>query len=185
MSEKRVNISGKKSVHGLRNKLARLLWFWVWLLLFRPTPRPMHIWRRFLLRSFGAQLSSSSRIYPRAKIWAPWNLVMGDSSTISDDVDCYSVAKIIIGSHTTVSQYTYLCGATHDHTHARFPLVPKRIVIGEQCWIAADVFVSPGVTIGDGTVVGARSSVFTNLPAWKICVGTPAIPIKDRILLRE
>lgn len=107
---------------------------------------------------------------------------MGECSTISDDVDCYAVDLIVIGDHTTVSQYSYLCGATHDHTHPRFPLVPKPIRIGSQCWIAADVFVAPGVEIGDGTVVGARSSVFANLPAWKICVGSPAKPIKDRVV---
>lgn len=124
----------------------------------------------------------SARVYPRAKIWAPWNLTMDECATLSDDVDCYCVAGVHIGAHTTVSQYSYLCGATHDHTHPRFPLVPAPIVIGKSCWLAADVFVTPGVTIGDGTVVGARSSVFTDLPEWKVCVGSPARPIKDRVL---
>ena len=159
------------------------MWYWVWIFLFRPTPRPFHSWRRSLLKLFGAKLAATSRVYPRAKVWAPWNLEMGESSTISDDVDCYCVAGVSIGAHTTVSQYSYLCGATHDHTHARFPLIPKPIVIGSGCWIAADVFVAPGVTIGNGTVIGARSSVFTDLPEWKICVGSPAKPIKDRELL--
>jgi putative colanic acid biosynthesis acetyltransferase WcaF len=81
-----------------------------------------------------------------------------------------------------VSQYAYLCGATHDHTHPRFPLTPMPIDVGSQCWIAADVFVAPGVTIGDGTVVGARSSVFSDLPPWKVCVGSPARPVSDRVI---
>jgi putative colanic acid biosynthesis acetyltransferase WcaF len=178
-----VNLSNKKSVHSSRNKMARLLWYWVWLLLFRPTPRPFHAWRRFLLLSFGAKLHSTARVYPRAKIWAPWLLEMHESATLSDDVDCYCVGGICIGAHTTVSQYTYLCGATHDHTHPRFPLVPLPIVIGKSCWIAADVFVAPGVTIADGVVVGARSSVFADLPEWTVCVGSPAKPIKVRKLL--
>ena len=68
----------------------------------------------------------------------------------------------------------YLCGATHDHEDVEFPLVPKPITLGKRVWIAADAFVAPGVTIGDGTVVGARSSVFKDLPPWQICMGTPA-----------
>jgi putative colanic acid biosynthesis acetyltransferase WcaF len=59
------------------------------------------------------------------------------------------------------------------------------ITIGSGVWVAADVFVGPGVTIGDDTVVGARSSVLTDLPAWKICVGTPAKPVRDRIIQGE
>jgi putative colanic acid biosynthesis acetyltransferase WcaF len=47
-------------------------------------------------------------------------------------------------------------------------------------WLAADVFVGPGVTVGTGAVVGARSNVFTDLPPWKVCVGSPAKPVKDR-----
>lgn len=99
---------------------------------------------------------------------------MAEHSCIGDDVDIYSVAKITIGANSTVSQYSYLCAATHDHQDPDHPLVPKPIVIGERCWIAADVFVGPGVTIGDGTVVGARSSVFNDLPEWVIATGTPA-----------
>ena len=46
----------------------------------------------------------------------------------------------------------------------------------------ADVTVAPSVPIGEGTLVGARSSVFGDLPAWQVCVGTPAKPVKARVL---
>lgn len=135
-----------------------------------------------LLRGFGADVTMKSRVYPKAKIWGPWNLTMGDFATLADDVDCYCVDRISIGAHTTISQYTYLCGATHDFELTKRPLTPMPIVIGEGVWVAADVFVGPGTTIGDHTVVGARSSVFADLPAWKVCIGTPAKPIRDRVL---
>lgn len=172
----------KKSQHSAGNRLARLLWGLVCATLFRFSPRPLHAWRRFLLARFGARLHPTARVYPRARVWAPWNLVMGEYATIADDVDCYCVRTITIGAFTTISQYAFLCGATHDHEDPCFSLVPRPISIGSRCWIAADVFVAPGVTIGDGTVVGARSSVFTDLPAWKICVGSPAKPVKDRVI---
>lgn len=177
-----VDISNKPSPHSLKNRLMRVLWNVVQGTLFRWSPRPCHRWRLFLLRLFGAQVSPKARPYPRCRIWGPWNLVMEDHATLADDVDCYCVERIRIGSHTTISQYTYLCGATHDHEHPRFPLVPRPIDIGSQCWIAADVFVAPGVSIGDGTVVGARSSVFGDLPPWSVCVGTPARPVGPRVI---
>lgn len=170
------------SPHSARNRAGRVLWGLVYALLFRPSPRPFHRWRNWLLRLFGARLHPTSRVYPSARIWAPWNLEMHQKACIGDDVNCYNVRVITIGAHSTVSQYSYLCGATHDHEDVSHPLVPMPITIGSSVWIAADVFVGPGVSIGDGAVVGARSSVFGDLPPWMVAVGTPARPIKPRIL---
>jgi putative colanic acid biosynthesis acetyltransferase WcaF len=178
----RVDISNKPSPHSRSNRAKRVVWGLVYVLLVRPSPRPFHRWRNAIYRAFGARLDRTSRIYPRAKVWAPWNLVMAAHATLGDDVDCYCVDTITIGAHTTVSQYSYLCGATHDFEHPRFPLRPAPITIGAKAWIAADVFVGPGVTIGEGTVVGARSSVFKDLPPWKVCVGSPARPVRERVV---
>jgi len=107
---------------------------------------------------------------------------MGELSCLADDVDCYCVAPITLGSRTTISQYSYLCAATHDHTDSYLPLVPMPIDLHDDVWICADVFVGPGVTIAQGTVVGARSTVIRDLPSGKVCVGNPAKPIKDRVI---
>ena len=56
------------------------------------------------------------------------------------------------------------------------------IYINSNVWIAASSMLCPGVTIGDGCVVGARSLVTSNLPPWTICVGSPAKVVKNRIL---
>jgi len=177
-----VDVSHCPSPHGARNRLARCAWGAACLLLFRPSPRVMHSWRRLLLRIFGARIGRGARIHPRCRIWAPWNLEMGDYGCLSHDVDCYSVDKIRIGAHATVSQYCYLCTATHDESDPGMRLVTAPIEVGDQAWVCADVFVGPGVTIGEGAVVGARSGVFGDLPAWKVCVGTPARPVRDRCL---
>ena len=176
------DIAHVPSPHSLPNRLGRVVWAWIQGTVFRYSPRPFHRWRAFLLRSFGANVSPNARVYPRVKIWAPWNLEMEEYATLAGDVDCYSVDRIRIGAHTTVSQYSFLCGAGHDYERKDMPLTPAPIIIGRYCWIAADVFVAAGVTIGDGTVVGARSSVFSDLPAWKVCVGSPALPIGDRVI---
>ncbi len=167
---------------SLGNKLARSLWQVVWLLLYRPTPRLLHGWRAFLLRLFGAKLGHAVHPYPSARIWAPWHLEMGDHACLSEGVDCYCVDTIRIGAHSTVSQYSFLCTASHDYREASMPMVSAPITIGERVWITADVFVGPGVTIGDGAVITARSSVFNDIPAWTVARGNPAAPVKPRFL---
>jgi putative colanic acid biosynthesis acetyltransferase WcaF len=160
-------------------------WQIVYFLLFRLSPKPLHAWRRAILRLFGARLGHGSVVHSSVKIWAPWNLEMGEHSCLAPFVDCYNVAKVTLGDYCTVSQYSYLCAATHDYTRLSMPLVPKPIRLGRRVWIAADVFVGPGVTVGDGAVVGARSSVFRDVPSWTVVAGSPAKPLKPRVVTEE
>ena len=164
------------------NKLARTLWQIVWLLLYRPSPRLLHAWRCFLLGVFGAKLGRAVHPYPSAKVWAPWNLEMGDHSCLSENVDCYCVDKIRIGAYATVSQYSFLCTASHDYTDPSMPLMIAPITIGERAWVTADVFVAPGISIGEGAVVTARSSVFSDIEPWMVASGNPAVPIRPRVM---
>jgi putative colanic acid biosynthesis acetyltransferase WcaF len=168
------------SPHTLRNRIGRSVWNIVQATLFRWSPKPCHRWRAFLLKCFGANVHPKARVYPKAKIWYPKNLTLAKHATLADDVDCYCVAPISIGESTTISQYTYLCAATHDFDVPEFPLVPLPITIGSRVWIAADCFVGPGLTIGDGAVVGARSSVFKDLEPWGVYAGSPTKRLRDR-----
>ncbi|HKB45702.1 MAG TPA: hypothetical protein VKC90_14990, partial [Chitinophagaceae bacterium] len=102
-------------------------------------------------------------------------------SWIGDNVVLYSLGNINIGQHVVISQKCYLCTGSHDYKKSEFPIYSKPIIIEDKCWLATDVYVAPGVRIGTGTVVGARSSVFKSLPGYKICIGTPAVPVKDRL----
>ncbi len=171
-----------KSELSFWNRAGRVLWGMVWLLLFRPSPRPSHFWRVLLLRAFGAKIGPGVRVYPSARIYAPWNLRMGEFSILGDYVNCYCVGLVEIGSHVVISQYSFLCTATHDYEKAEFPLVVAPIRIGVKCWIAADAFIGPGVSIGEGAVVGARSGVFKNVEPWQVVGGCPARVIKNRKL---
>lgn len=175
----------RKSHLSWKNKFARALWQVVWLFFFRPSPRPLHAWRCFLLRLFGAELGVGVHPYPSCRIWAPWNLVMEDHSCLSESVDCYNVDKIRIGKSSTVSQYSFLCAASHDYGLEEMPMICAPITIGSHVWVTADVFVGPGVTIGDGTVITARSSVFHDMPAWVVAKGNPAVPVRPRKIERK
>jgi putative colanic acid biosynthesis acetyltransferase WcaF len=114
---------------SLRNKLARICWTLVWALLFRPSPRILYAWRHFLLRCFGAKIGPRCAVYPSCKIWAPWNLEMEEQSALSDAVDCYCVDKVRIGAHATISQYTFLCTASHDISSAHMRLITEPITM--------------------------------------------------------
>lgn len=174
------NSSNPPSPHSVRNKIGRFLWNITWIILYRPSPKIAHGWRRFLLRLFGAKIGLGAHLHPSAKIWAPWNLEMGDHSCLGENVDCYCVARIRIGARAAVSQYSFLCTATHDIETSDLALRTAPIVIKDKAWVAADVFVGPGVTIGTGAVIGARSSVFRDVPEGMVAFGTPARPVKRR-----
>ncbi len=178
----RVDVSNYHNVHSVGNRIARGIWMIVWTLLFRPTPKVFHGWRKLLLRLFGAKIGRGVNVYPSVKVWAPWNLRMADYSCMASDVDCYNVAPITIGEHTTVSQYSFLCAASHDFEQSDMPLVTAPIVIADQVWICADVFVGPSVTVGQGAVVGARSTVMKDVKPWTVVAGNPARVVKQRVV---
>lgn len=173
------------SPHSYQNWVGRLLWAMVWHMLFRPSPRPFHAWRCWLLRVFGAKVEQGAHPYPSARIWAPWNLTMGEGSCLGDHVDCYAVDRVTLEPYATISQYTFLCTASHDYTVRGMPVITAPIRVGRRAWVAADVFVGPGVTIGEGAVVGARASVFRNVDPWTVVGGNPARIIKKYELQEE
>lgn len=162
------------SPHSRTNQAVRALWNIVWLVAYRPSPKICHGWRRFLLRVFGARIAPNAYPHPSVKIWAPWNLAMESLSCLGPHVDCYCVDKVVIRERATVSQYSFLCTATHDYRQAAMPLVTAPIVIEARAWVAADVFVGPGVTVGAGAVVGARSSVYRDVEPHTVVGGNPA-----------
>jgi len=163
-----------------RSGLIVQLWWMTDFFFFKLSPQLMYGWRRFLLRLFGAKIGKGVIIRPNVTITYPWKVSIGDYSWIGDNVELYSLGEIEIGINVVISQKSYLCAASHDYDKEDFPIWSKKITIDDECWLATDVYVAPGVTIGKGTVVGARSSVFKDLPTGKICIGSPAIVIKDR-----
>jgi putative colanic acid biosynthesis acetyltransferase WcaF len=156
------------------------VWWLVQWFLFRPSPQVLFGWRRWLLRSFGAKIGQGVLIRPTAWITYPWKVTIDDYAWIGDDVVLYSLGEIHIGAHSVVSQRSYLCTGGHDYTRIGFDIEAHPITIGAEAWLATDVFVAPGVEIGDGCVVGARSSVFASLPPAMICYGSPAKPVRPR-----
>ncbi|HWV74260.1 MAG TPA: WcaF family extracellular polysaccharide biosynthesis acetyltransferase [Pseudosphingobacterium sp.] len=165
---------------SIQNRLKRLFWDMCYFLFFRFSPRPLHAYRAFILRCFGAKVGKGVHVYPKVKIWAPWNLVLKDECGIANGVELYSQGLITVGVRAIISQGSYICTGTHDYTKAGHPLYTLPITIQEKAWVAADCFVHPGVTIGEGAVIGARSVVTKDMPNWMVCAGHPCKPLKER-----
>ena len=165
-----------------KSKMTVQLWWIVQATLFSWSPQFLYGWRTFLLRLFGAQIGKHTKIRSTVKITYPWKVKIGDYTWIGDDSVLYSLGDITIGSHVAVAHKVYFNTGGHYYEKKAFDIFFKPVVIEDECWITNDVYVAPGITIGRGTIVAARSTVLKNLPPVKICVGTPAQPIKDRPL---
>lgn len=179
-----LDLKNYKNRHSLKSKICRVLWNVVWAVLFRATPRGnlFRPWRIALLKLFGAKVKWTSNVLPTCKIWYPPNLTMGDYACLSEDVDCYTVAPIMLGDNATVSQGVKLCTASHDISSKIMELTYKPISIGANSWIAGWSILLPGVTIGEGAVVAAGSVVTKDAEPWTVVGGNPAKFIKKREL---
>ncbi|MGJ0486526.1 MAG: hypothetical protein ACR65R_18605 [Methylomicrobium sp.] len=165
------------------NRLLRMLWGLVYLFLFKISPRPFHSWRNLLLRLFGAKLGHHVHIYPSVKIWAPWNLNVGNFVGIGDGATIYCMDQVKIDDYAVISQGTYLCTGSHDFNMPNFQLITAPITIGSRVWLCAESFVGPGVSIAEGTVIGARAVVAKSInESWRVWAGVPVkqIGVRDK-----
>ena len=163
-----------------RPKWMILLWWLAQAVVFPLTLHAHHAPRRTLLRLFGAKVGKQVVIRPSARFHYPWKIAIGDYSWIGSGVELYSLDEIHIGEHCVISQNSYLCTGSHNVSDPAFGLLTAPITLENGVWVATDCFVGPGVVIGANSVVGARSSVFSSLPAHHICLGTPCRPHKQR-----
>lgn len=138
-----------------------------------------------LLRVFGAKIGREVHVYGSAVIRMPWNLKVGDWSAIGEDALVYNLGKISIGERVTISHRAHLCAGTHDHSEPAMPLLKLPITIGSDTWICTEAFVGPGVTVGQGAVVGARAVAIKDVEPWAIVAGNPARMVGKRELKNQ
>tara|TARA_B100000161_G_scaffold252770_1_gene212782 strand:- start:67 stop:591 length:525 start_codon:yes stop_codon:yes gene_type:complete len=158
--------------------LLRILWsiaFPIW----RFSPRHFWFWRRWMINIFGGYISNTSKIYPSVKISQPWNLKIGDNTVIGWGVKLYCLGKIKIGNNVVISQGAHLCAGSHKFEDQSFELLKSDIIISDNSWLAAECFVGNGVHVGEKSIIGARSVVFSDVLPNEVVVGNPAKKIKN------
>lgn len=87
---------------------------------------------------------------------------------------------IEIGDGSLIGHNTTIATLNHDFNPLkRQNLTPSPVKIGKNVWIGSDCTILPGVTIGDGAIIGAGSVVTKSIPTNAIAVGNPARVIKE------
>lgn len=165
------------------HRLLRGVWGIVWIALFLPSPVVFFGWRRLLLRAFGARLHPTAKVYPSTRVWAPWNLTMGQWSALGPEVYCYNVDEVCLDRDATASFRAFLCTASHDLTHRERPLVTGPIRLERGAYVFADAFIGMNVTLHEGAVAAARAVVVKDVAAFDVVGGNPARVIGKRQLM--
>lgn len=164
-----------------KSKITVQIWWIVEKTLFSMSPQFFYGWRRFLLRLFGAKIGKGVLIRPSARFTYPWKVTIGANTWIGEQTILYSLGEIVIGKDVAVAHGVYFNTGLHDYTKKEFPIMFDKIIVEDECWITNDVYIAPGVKIGKGCVIGARSSVYKSTSKGWVCYGNPSKPVKLRI----
>jgi putative colanic acid biosynthesis acetyltransferase WcaF len=164
-----------------RSRLIEGLWRLVqWTPVSSRIPGAAH--RRWLLRAFGARVGCGVVMKPSIRVTFPWRLEIGDHSLIGENVWIDNVDKVTIASNCCISQDVYLCTGSHDWSRPTFDLITRPNDIKEGAWISARSTVGPGVTVGEGAVLGLGGVATHDLEPWTIYLGAPAMPVRTRVI---
>ena len=115
----------------------------------------------------------------------PGDIVVNEMVNIGTYSHIDGHGGVEIGKNTLLARNVEILSGSHIF---KDPAVPirfqgtelKKTIIGEDVWLGSQVIVLPGVTIGDGTVVGAGAVVTKNIPDHSIASGVPAKVIRKR-----
>lgn len=161
-------------------KMRRVLWAAVQSTLYRYSFHTANTFRAALLRLFGARIGRHCTLRRTSTVYYPWQFSLDDLSTLGDNATVYNLGTIAIGRRVTISQQAYLCAGSHNYRVPEMTLLTPPITIGDDAWICARAFVGPGVTVGNGAILGACGVAFDDLDPWAIYSGNPASKLKPR-----
>jgi len=112
----------------------------------------------------------------------PRNVSIGDRCSFSAFVVLDAHDRITVGNDCMFALRVTVSTATHDYasTPMNSRTLTKPVVIGNDVWFGVGATVLPGITIGDGAVIGAHALVTKDVPPRAIVVGVPARVVKYR-----
>lgn len=121
----------------------------------------------------GADFISRSLITVEDDVTMAWGITLYDHDSHSiywehrqnDNNQCYNDYENCNGNNVMHKDWTHV--------------VSKPIHISSKVWIGFDVTILKGVTVGEGAVIGAKSVVTKDIPAWTVAAGNPARVIKQ------
>ena len=168
-----------KSSLSIKVKIKNASWRFVNRTIFRYSGR-FNAFRIAILRLYGANISRSARIANSARIELPWNLTIGENSSLGPKTYLLCLDSVCIGEDTCVSDEVALLAGSHDITSPHFRLVTKKLTIGTGVWLAYRSVVLPGTNIGNFAVIGACSVIRGSIESHSIVVGNPMVVVGVR-----
>ena len=136
--------------------------------------------RILIYRLFGNKIQTS-RISPKCFVGGG-NLSIGHRSYVSYGCFFDLTNRIVIGDDVHIAMQSTFITSTHKIANSNRragEVISSPIVIKKGCWIGGRVTILPGVTIGEGTIIGAGSVVTKDCESNSVYVGVPAVKIKD------
>lgn len=183
MQLKKVNNASFKTTISINaSKPKQLLWYFINIFFFKNSLNISSGLKVFLLKLFGAKIGVGVVVKPSVNIKYPWKLIVGNNSWIGEAVWIDNLSDVIIGESVTISQGALLLTGSHDHTKETFDFVSFPIVLEDGAWVGAKAVVFGGVTCCTHSILGINSVAETNLQAYTIYKGNPAIPVIKRII---
>ncbi|MEV5026861.1 acyltransferase [Paenibacillus sp. LPE1-1-1.1] len=108
------------------------------------------------------------------------NLTFGDNVYVNAGVGIAANKEIVIGDNVKIGPRTSIFDSNYHRIDSSDKgELSKRITIGNNVWIGADCTILPGVTIGDNSVIAAKSTVNKNVPNNVLVGGSPAKVIRE------
>ena len=94
-------------------------------------------------------------------------------------------AGLTIGDNSMIGGGVLICGVNHGYAIRDLPMRQQAvkaapIVIGQDVWVGMGAIILPGVTLGDGSIIGAGAVVTTDVPSGVVVSGVPAKLAKHR-----
>jgi maltose O-acetyltransferase len=137
------------------------------------------LWRaRLAALGHGSRISSTARIYRASKVR------IGSNSTLNDYVHLWGGGSITIGDDCLVAAHTVITSQTHDVEAIAKGLLYREtnfahpVTIANNVWVGSHATILPGVSIGDGAIIGAGAVVTRDVPSHSVAAGVPARVIR-------
>lgn len=162
--------------------LKRSIWYIVNELFLRNSLNPSSGLKIMFLRVFGAKIGNHVVIKPNVNIKYPWKLIIGNYVWIGESVWIDNLEQVTIEDNVCVSQGAFLICGNHNYKSIGFDLMIAPIILKEGSWIGAKSIVGPGVIVQSHAVLSLGSVASTDLEAFTIYRGNPAVKIKERLI---
>ena len=180
---KTVNIAAyKTTIQVGAGRLKRVCWYFTNVLFFKNPINVSISLKVFLLKLFGARVGAGVVIKQCVNIKYPWKLQIGNYSWIGEEVWIDNLTDVFIGNNVILSQGALILTGSHDPSKETFDFVSLPVLIEDGAWIGARAVVYGGVTCYSHSILGINAVAESDLQAYTIYKGNPAVPVLKRVI---